>query len=143
MTIRRNNCLGNGKLAAVVMAITEATYHAHRSEAPTYLKTAIGDLTIDTPEANFITERIITGTPWKHADANPTWRTSTALGRMFEKPLATGNAREWADAWAHPARNILVTIGAKWWQLLPTAEKARLIAVGYRLPQPKPTDTGL
>jgi hypothetical protein len=61
---------------------------------------------------------------------------------MFEKPLATGRAREWADDWANPARNILVSIGAKWWQLLPTAEKARLIAVGYRLPQTKPADTG-
>ena len=32
----------------------------------------------------------------------------------------------WADDWANPARNILVSIGAKWWQLLPTTEKTRL-----------------
>ena len=61
---------------------------------------------------------------------------------MLEKPLATGMAQEWADDWAHPARNILVSIGAKWWQLLPTAKKNRLITVGYRLPPIKPADTG-
>jgi hypothetical protein len=142
MTVRRTNCLGNGKLAMVVRAITEATYYAHRTEAPAYLNNAINNLTIGTPEANFITERIITSSPWKQADVNPTWTVSVTLGRMFEKPLATGRAREWADDWANPARNILVSIGAKWWQLLPTAEKARLIAVGYRLPQTKPADTG-
>ena len=126
----------------MVMAISEATYRAHRADAPIYLNNAIKHLVIGSPEANFITERIITGSPWTQTDANPTWSAAKTLGKMLEKPLATGMAQEWADDWAHPARNILVSIGDKWWQILPTAEKTRLITVGYRLPPIRPADTG-
>ena len=142
MALRRTNCLGNGKLVAMVLAISEATYRAHRADVPIYLNKAIKLLALGSPEANFITGRIITGSPWIQTDVNPTWTAATTLGRMLEKPLATGMAREWAEAWANPARKILVAIGAKWWQLLPTAEKTRLIPVGYRLPPIKPADTG-
>jgi hypothetical protein len=134
MALRRANCMDNGKLPAIVRSITEATYNAHRASAPIYLYKAIDDLTTGTPEANFIIERVITGSPWRQADANPTWRVAPTLGRMLEKPFETGYAREWADEWAHPARNILVTVCAKWWKLLPQAETARLKAIGYRLP---------
>ena len=44
MAIRCTNCLGNGKLAAVVMAISEATYRAHRADEPIYLNNAIKNL---------------------------------------------------------------------------------------------------
>ena len=125
------------------MAISEDTNRSHRADAPTSTMQSktIKNLAIGSPKANFISERIITGSPWKQTDANPTWTASTALGRMLEKPLATGMAREWADDYLGKP-SILVSIGAKWWQLLPTTEKTRLITVGYRLPPIKPADTG-
>ena len=46
MALRRTNCLENGKLTAMVMAISEATYRAHRAVAPIYLKDAIKHLVI-------------------------------------------------------------------------------------------------
>ena len=49
-----------------------------RADAPIYLKNAIKNLAIGTPEASFITERIITGSHWKKTDANPTWTASAA-----------------------------------------------------------------
>ena len=113
MALRRTNCLGNGKLVAMVLAISEATYRAHRADAPIYLNKAIKHLVIGSPEANFITGRIITGSPWTQTDANPTWSAATTLGKMLEKPIAIGMAQKWADDWAHPARNTLVSIGAK------------------------------
>ena len=134
MKKRRTDALGNGKINAIISAIAEATYKAHRRDVPIYLTNAIRELAIGQEEATFITERIITGSPWRRVDAKPEWITSTNLGQMFEKPLDNRQGRRWATAWANPARNILVSIGKDWWKLIPTAERIKLRIAGIRFP---------
>lgn len=131
---RREVALGHGEWARIILDITAAIHSvAKRDAVPIYLRNAILQLPYDSPQAQFITARVITCAPWTVREVSPEWVIAHRLGTMFDKAYDRALATPLADTWARHAKRVLRTIAGKWWELLPPQSRRALTRAGLRV----------
>ena len=146
MVARREAALGGGKWAAHIISIFSATAAAHGRSGilPDHLREAAQAPGLPlSPEGIFITERVLTGSPWPASAVPPDWIVAYRLGTLFDKPInsSAGAIGRLADTWAGIAYTVLLDVCVGWCALLPDQERAALLAAGFRVRQ-HPAATG-
>jgi hypothetical protein len=132
---RREQALGGGRLAALLLAVTEALAAAHhRLGVPGTLADAINGLDPTSPEGVFLVTRIVTCSPWRVADTTPSWTVAPRLGTLLDRTVRRSAVAPLSDAWVLATHTIVTTVCLRWRELLAPPARAALETAGHRFP---------